>query len=64
MYSKDIIFNYAYFFLIKKNIIELFDEYFIGYSNTKDREVIGEKGVLITDICYLEKKKIINILTI
>lgn len=64
MYSKDIILIMP-IFSYKKNIIELFDEYFIGYSNTKDREAIGEKGVLITDICYLEKEdyKYIDYLT-
>ena len=55
MYSKDIILIMP-IFSYKTDIIKLFDEYFIGYSNTKDREVIGEKGVLITDICYLEKE--------
>ena len=64
MYSKDIILIMP-IFSYKKNIIELFDEYFIGYSNIKNIDAIDKNGVLITDICYLEKEdyKYIDYLT-
>lgn len=53
-YSKDIILImpcYSY----NKEIIGLFDEYFIGYSNKSEMKDDNDRYVLITDICYLDK---------
>ena len=37
------------------DIIDLFDEFFIGYSSVEERESIGDKAVFISDISYIYK---------
>ena len=55
MYSKDIILIMPYS-SYNDNIILNFDEYFIGYSNKEERLKVGSKGVLITDISYIDRE--------
>lgn len=38
-----------------KNIISIYKDYFIGYSNLKEREKIGDKAVFINNVSYLEE---------
>ena len=37
------------------DIINIFDDYFIGYSNNEEKTAIEDKKVLINDISYLDK---------
>ena len=37
------------------DIINIFDDYFIGYSNNEEKTTIEDKKVLINDISYLDK---------
>ena len=54
IYSKDIILIIPYSSYNKK-ITNFFDEYYIGYTSVEERDKVKDKGVLITDISYIEK---------
>lgn len=53
-YSKDIILIIPYSSYNEK-ITNFFDEYYIGYTSVEERDKVKDKGVLITDISYIEK---------
>ena len=52
-YSKDIILIMP-ISSYNKDVIDIFDEYFIGYSNKNEIKDNREKCVAITDICYID----------
>ncbi len=52
-YSKDIILIMP-ISSYNKDVIDIFDEYFIGYSNKNEIKDNREKCALITDICYID----------
>ena len=54
IYSKDIILIMPYSSYNEK-ITNIFDEYYIGYTSVEERDKVKDKGVLITDISYIEK---------
>ena len=54
IYSKDIILIIPYSSYNEK-ITNFFDEYYIGYTSIEERDKVKDKGVLITDISYIEK---------
>ena len=54
IYSKDIILIIPYSSYNEK-ITNFFDEYYIGYTSVEERDKVKDKGVLITDISYIEK---------
>ena len=53
-YSKNIILIMPYKCYNDK-IVNIFDDYYIGYSSLEDKNKIQDNGVLITDISYIEK---------
>ncbi len=53
-YKKDLILIMP-FSHYNRNIVSIFDEYYVGYRNGEERDKITEKKVLITDVSYLEK---------
>ena len=54
IYSKDIILIMPYSSYNEK-ITNIFNEYYIGYTSVEERDKVKDKGVLITDISYIEK---------
>lgn len=38
-----------------KDIVSIYDDYFVGYSNIEEKNNIKEKAVFINDVSYLEK---------
>ena len=56
IYSKDIILIIPYSSYNEK-ITNFFDEYYIGYTSVEERDKVKDKGVLITDISYIENIK-------
>ncbi|MGM9881727.1 MAG: DNA polymerase III subunit alpha [Bacilli bacterium] len=53
-YASDIILIMPYLHY-NKDIIAIYDEYFVGYSNIEEKNSINEKKVLINDASYLEE---------
>ena len=54
LYNKDIILIIPYE-CFDKNIISIYDEHFIGYSNLDDINNINGNKVFINDTCYIDK---------
>lgn len=54
LYNKDIILIIPYEY-IDRDIISIYDEYFIGYSNLDDIDNISDNKVFINDTCYIDK---------
>ena len=54
MYSQDIILIMPYA-CFDEEFIQIFEEYFIGYGSLEEREFVGDKGVLITDVSYIDR---------
>ena len=44
------------FLYYDKDIIDIYSDYYVGYNNIKDKELISDKKVFINDVSYLRKE--------
>ena len=54
LYNKDIILIMPYS-SYNKDIIDIFDDYFIGYSTLKEKDNIHDRYVFINDVSYIDR---------
>ena len=44
------------FLYYDKDIIDIYSDYYVGYNNISDKELINDKKVFINDVSYLKKE--------
>lgn len=54
LYKDDVILIMPYS-CFNKEIVDIYDEFFVGYSNLEEENVINGHKVLISDICYIDR---------